>query len=115
MLDRLRAGFRGKCIQYSVSITCAVPLVVFADSGSKVSLPSANDGFLQKIVTWMQTILDFLGGAGALFFAFVTGFAAIVLWAVAPKQSAVLGMVLRLCVAAIAVFYLALFIAWLQK
>lgn len=115
MLEKLKNGFRNKCIQLSVGVVCASPVIASAEGGSKISLPSANDGFLQKIVAWMQTILDFLGGAGALFFAFVTGFGAIVLWAVAPKQSAVLGMVLRLCVAAIAVFNLALFIAWLQK
>lgn len=115
MLVKIFEGYRHKCIQYSVAVMCGLPAAAFATRGSRISLPTPDDGFLGKIVAWMQSVLDFLGGAGALFFAFVSGFAAIVLWAVAPKQSAVLGLILRLCVAAIAVFNLALFIAWLQK
>lgn len=86
-----------------------------ADGNSRVQLPGANDSFLQKVVNWMQSVLDFVGGAGALFFAFLSGFACIVLWGLAPKQSEAIGKLFRAAIAGIAAFNLAFFIAWLQK
>lgn len=86
-----------------------------ADGNSRVQLPSPNDNFLQKVVNWMQSVLDFIGGAGALFFAFLSGFACIVLWGLAPKQSEAIGKLFRAAIAGIAAFNLAFFIAWLQK
>ncbi|NIH07052.1 hypothetical protein [Providencia rettgeri] len=115
MIDKACCSFRNFCIGLTVAAITGVSFSAMADSSGKVQLPTAGDSFLQKIIDWMQSLLDFLGGAGALFFAFISGFFAIVLWAVAPKQSAALGLVLRLCVGAIGVFNLGLLIAWLQK
>lgn len=95
--------------------TGCIRVSLAADSNSRVSLPSANDSFLQKLVDWMQSVLDFIGGAGALFFAFLSGFACIVLWGLAPKQSEAIGKLFRAAIAGIAAFNLAFFIAWLQK
>lgn len=100
---------------YVALATGSVGAARAADGNSRVSLPSANDSFLQKVVDWMQSILDFIGGAGALFFAFLSGFACIVLWGLAPKQSEAIGKLFRAAIAGIAAFNLAFFIAWLQK
>ncbi|EMO4164853.1 hypothetical protein WMR86_20180 (plasmid) [Proteus vulgaris] len=87
-------------------------LAVAADG--TINLPSANEGFLDKIVKWFQDIINFIGGAGALFMAFIAGCAAILLWIFAPKAGAAMGFIMRVCVGAIALFNLGLFIAWLQ-
>ncbi|HFW5273059.1 TPA: hypothetical protein ACIBWY_004188 [Salmonella enterica subsp. enterica serovar Bullbay] len=95
--------------------TGSINAALAADGNSRVQLPGANDSFLQKVVDWMQSVLDFVGGAGALFFAFLSGFACIVLWGLAPKQSEAIGKLFRAAIAGIAAFNLAFFIAWLQK
>ncbi|EHU5819358.1 hypothetical protein KZ126_005026 [Salmonella enterica] len=95
--------------------TGSINAALAADGNSRVQLPGANDSFLQKVVNWMQSVLDFVGGAGALFFAFLSGFACIVLWGLAPKQSEAIGKLFRAAIAGIAAFNLAFFIAWLQK
>lgn len=100
---------------YVTLVTGSAGMARAADGNSRVQLPGPNDSFLQKIVDWMQSILDFIGGAGALFFAFLSGFACIVLWGLAPKQSEAIGKLFRAAIAGIAAFNLAFFIAWLQK
>ena len=81
-----------------------------------VSLPSSDSSYLQKIINWMQEVMDVIGGAGTLFVAFLSACVAILMWIAIPKQSGgALAWVLRVCIGAIAVFNLALLFAWLQK
>lgn len=81
-----------------------------------VSLPSPDSSYLQKIVTWMQDMMNVVGGAGTLFIVFVSACAAILMWVAIPKQGgAALGWILRVCIGGIAAFNLALLFAWLQK
>ncbi|EKN5159579.1 TPA: hypothetical protein ACHR7L_004866 [Yersinia enterocolitica] len=80
-----------------------------------VSLPSADSGYLQKIITWMQDVMNVVGGAGTLFIAFLSACAAILMWVAIPKQGgAALAWVLRVCIGAVGAFNLALLFAWLQ-
>lgn len=104
---RLAKGVvRGTALLFSLSAQAV---------NNDVSLPSANSSYLQKIITWMQDVMDVVGGAGTLFVAFVSACAAILLWIAIPKQSGgALAWVLRVCIGAIAVFNLALLFTWLQ-
>lgn len=85
-------------------------------AANDVSLPSPSASFLQKITSWLQDVVDFIGGAGVLFIAFVSAAAGIALWVLAPKSGgAALGWVFRACVGAIGLFNIALIISWLQS
>lgn len=85
-------------------------------ANNDVQLPSADSSYMQKIINWMQEVMDVIGGAGTLFVAFLSACAAILLWVTMPKQSGgALAWIMRVCIGAIAAFNLALLFAWLQK
>ena len=115
MLNRISRKISTFQIMLYIALVTGSVTPAMAAGNSTVKLPTTDDSFLKKIVNWMQSILDLVGGAGALFFAFVSGFACIVLWGLAPQQSQAIGKLFRAAVAAIAAFNLAFFIAWLQK
>lgn len=95
-----------------VSLSSTAALAVNND----VSLPSSDSSYLQKIINWMQEVMDVIGGAGTLFVAFLSACAAILLWVTMPKQSGgALAWIMRVCIGAIAAFNIALLFAWLQK
>lgn len=84
-------------------------------ANNDVSLPSPNQSFLQKITSWGQDIIDVVGGAGVLFIVFISAAAGIGLWVAVPKSgSAALAWVFRVCIGGIALFNIALLIAWFQ-
>lgn len=85
-------------------------------ANNDVSLDSPSEGFLQKLVSWMQDLIDVIGGAGVLFVVFLSLAACIIMWVIIPKAgSAALGWAFRAAMGGIALFNLALLIAWVQK
>lgn len=107
-------------IKHRVAQGCSLTGALFFSTAAlavnnDVSLPSADSSYLQKIITWMQDVMNVVGGAGTLFVAFVSACAAILMWIAIPKQSGgALAWVMRVCIGAIAVFNLALLFTWLQ-
>lgn len=99
----------------SLCAAAAYSGAAMAASNNDVSLPSPNQGFLQKFTSWMQDVVDFVGGAGVLFIVFVSAAACIALWVAVPKSgSAAMAWVFRVCIGGIALFNLALLIGWAQ-
>lgn len=85
-------------------------------ANNDVSLDTPSEGFLQKIVSWMQDLIDVVGGAGVLFVVFLSLAACIIMWVLIPKAgSAALGWAFRAAIGGIALFNLALLISWVQK
>ncbi|MGC3479823.1 hypothetical protein ACPTKW_27915, partial [Pseudomonas aeruginosa] len=63
----------------------------------------------------MQELVNFVGGPGVLFIVFISAAAGITLWVMAPKAgSAAVAWIARVCVGGIALFNLALLLAWYQ-
>ena len=78
MLNRISRKISTFQIMLYIALVTGSVTPAMAAGNSTVKLPTPDDSFLKKIVNWMQSILDLVGGAGALFFAFVSGFACIV-------------------------------------
>lgn len=117
-MKNIFSGFRkAKAVAAKFTLSSIVYLYTHAAlAANDVSLPSPSSSFLQKITSWLQDVVDFVGGAGVLFIAFVSAAAGIGLWVIAPKSgSGALGWVFRACVGAIGLFNIALIISWLQS
>lgn len=85
-------------------------------ANNDVTLDTPSEGFLQKLVSWMQDLIDLVGGAGVLFVVFLSLAACIIMWVLIPKAgSAALAWAFRAAMGGIALFNLALAIAWVQK
>lgn len=96
-------------------VLLAATEVAMASPNNNVTLQAPSGGPLQACVTMFQYIINFAGGAGAVFVVFLSLVAAIGLWVAAPKQgSAAMGWALRACVGGILLFNIALFIGWLE-
>ncbi|BES73865.1 hypothetical protein RE428_48830 (plasmid) [Marinobacter nanhaiticus D15-8W] len=86
-----------------------------AVENNELDLGSPADGPLAAIGTFMQELIDFVGGPGVLFIVFVCAVAAIGLWVAAPKMGGTaIAMLLRVLVGGILIFNVALIITWLQ-
>ncbi|HBO7987864.1 hypothetical protein [Pseudomonas aeruginosa] len=89
------------------------PLALAANND--VDLGSPGDGPLAAFAGFMQELVNFVGGPGVLFIVFVSAAAGIGLWVMAPKSgSAAVAWIARVCVGGIALFNLALLLAWYQ-
>ena len=85
-------------------------------ANNDVSLDTPSEGFLQKIVSWMQDLVDVVGGAGVLFVVFISLASCIIMWVIIPKAgSAALAWAFRAAMGGIALFNIALLIAWVKK
>ncbi|HDZ58142.1 MAG TPA: hypothetical protein ENI17_02680 [Pseudomonas xinjiangensis] len=81
-----------------------------------VDLGSPAAGPLAAIGGFMQEVVDFAGGPGVLFIAFISAVAAVALWVAAPKQGgAAIAWALRVCVGVIILMNIALLITWFQS
>ncbi|NQD63305.1 hypothetical protein HP459_18170 [Enterobacter sp. CM29] len=115
MLGRFFAGIKQKTGQSVAAVTALAYAGVASAANNDVSLPSPNQSFLQKFTSWMQDVIDFVGGAGVLFIVFVSAAACIVLWVTAPKSGgAAMSWIFRVLMGGIALFNLALLITWAQ-
>lgn len=84
-------------------------------ANNDVDLGSSGSGPLEAFGAFMQELVDFVGGPGVLFIAFVSAAAAIGLWVAAPKQgSAAMAWAFRVCVGVILLMNLAILLTWLQ-
>lgn len=84
-------------------------------ANNDVDLGSSGSGPLEAFAGFMQELVNFVGGPGVLFIAFVSAAAAIGLWVAAPKQgSAAMAWAFRVCVGVILLMNLAILLTWLQ-
>lgn len=82
---------------------------------ASVSLGTST-GIFGKVASFMQQIVDFLGGPGTLFVVFVAAVAAIALWVFEPsKGGAAIAWLFRVCIGAISLFGMGLLITWLRS
>ncbi|MGN9404658.1 hypothetical protein ACTMQQ_28435 [Pseudomonas syringae pv. aptata] len=89
--------------------------VAFAAGNNDVDLGGNSSGPLQAFVGFLQELVNFVGGPGVLFIAFIAGFAAIGLWVIAPKAGgAAIAWAFRVCAGVIMLMNLALLLTWLQ-
>lgn len=87
----------------------------FAAGNNDVDLGSSGGGPLEAFSAFMQEMVNFIGGPGVLFVAFVSAAAAVSLWVAAPKQgSAAMGWAFRVCVGVILLMNIAILLTWLQ-
>ncbi len=83
---------------------------------ANISLGAPSSGPLASIGKFLQEIVDFLGGTGTLFVAFVGVFLGIAMWVMIPKNAGpAVAFIMRAMVGAIALFTLGLTITWLQS
>lgn len=84
-------------------------------ANNDVDLGNAGGGPLEAFAGFMQELVNFVGGPGVLFIAFVSAAAAIGLWVAAPKQgSAAMAWAFRVCVGVIFLMNIAILLTWLQ-
>lgn len=75
-----------------------------------------GDGLLAPFAEFLQQLVDFAGGPGVLFIAFVSFACAIAMWVAIPKQGgAAMGWALRVGVGVIFLMNIALFLTWMQS
>ncbi|HBO3339667.1 hypothetical protein V4W63_09685 [Pseudomonas aeruginosa] len=80
-----------------------------------LDLGSPNDGPLQKVGALMQQGIDFLGGPGVLFVAFLGFVIAYFLWVVVPKSSGpAIALLGRALTGAVVMFNIVLLFTWIQ-
>ena len=84
-------------------------------ANNDVDLGNSGGGPLEAFSAFMQELVNFVGGPGVLFIAFVSAAAAIGLWVAAPKQgSAAMAWAFRVCVGVIFLMNIAILLTWLQ-
>lgn len=102
-------NFKALMSSFIVAI-CFTPLAF-----ATISLGAPSSGPLASIGKFLQEIVDFLGGTGTLFVAFVGVFAGIAMWVMIPKNAgSAVAFIMRAMIGAIALFTLGLTITWLK-
>ncbi|PXF32085.1 hypothetical protein WH50_06400 [Pokkaliibacter plantistimulans] len=88
----------------------------FAAANNTVDIGTTSDKSpLQKVVSFMQEFVNFIGGPGAAFVVFISAVCCVALWVAAPKQSSVvMGWLLRVVTGGILIFNITMVFSWLK-
>ena len=109
-------GLWNKTLNSKAVVGCITASLYTSDvfAGS-VRLGHVSSGPLQKIGSFFQQLVDFLGGTGTMFVIFLSLVSGIALWIFSPKQGgAAIGWVFRACIGGIALFTIGTLLTWLQ-
>lgn len=91
------------------------PAVLAATGNSTVTIPDSGGGEIYStFARYMQDLVNFLGGSGVLFAVFVSAAVAVCIWIFAPKNSGLMGWLVRIVIGAIVLFNLAVIILYFR-
>lgn len=80
----------------------------------KYELGTSGNSFFDSVIGGLQTIVNVLTGPGIMFVVIVSFVVAFALWTYKPDSKAMM-FVTRVIIAAICLFNLGLFLAWVQS